>query len=242
MWRMKRLFVIALLLLVAGSSSSSSDYPIKFQLRLSSDLAKHAAADSGDLVIDAHDARALFAGDSISTAWARAQRQRDVAVSGTTIEMVARRFASEIQKGAPAYAHLLAGTNDFYLAGAGGPDTSKMLANVDLALDAARKRHIQVIVGTVLPMDIGRSQNAYLIPAYNTLLVQHVGRRAVIADYYSAMVLPTGAQNSALFYDGIHPNAAGYSVMNQVLDQAVEKTKQRQAKRSEHRHHRERRG
>jgi len=168
------------------------------------------------------DARVRFAGDSISAGWQRAHAQRNAAVSGTTTALIGTRFAQEVQIGSPAYAHILAGTNDFYSAGKGGPDTQKMLADLESAIDAARHRQVPVIVGTVLPMDAARSAAASLIPAYNARLIQQFGHRIVIADYYNAMVLPSGEQDSSLFRDGIHPNDAGYAVMNQVLDRAVQ--------------------
>lgn len=221
---------IALVLAAASAFATPAEYPIHFQFRVSSDVSKHGGSDSQDMVIDT---RALFAGDSVSSAWLRAEQQRAVAVPGSTTAMIVARFVQELQKGSPAYGHILAGTNDFYLAPAGGPDTGAMLRSVDEALDAARKAHVPVIIGTVTPMDPSRSPNAGLIPAYNALLVQHVGHRAVIADYYSAMVLPSGAQNSALFYDGIHPNAAGYAAMNIVLDRAIAEVNRRQERHQE---------
>lgn len=44
-----------------------------------------------------------------------------------------------------------------------------------------------------------------------------------VADYYPAMLLENGAQNPALFLpDGVHPVAAGYAVMWDVLEPVLE--------------------
>lgn len=237
----------ALLLLLAAvpafAWSWPAEYPISFKVSISSDVAgKYAAADSQDLVIDARDARALFDGDSISERWVTAQKQRDVAVSGTTTAEIGVRFAQEIGKGSPRYVHILAGTNDW--SAGKQPDTAKLLVEMGTMIDAAKARRIQVIVGTVLPMDLTATPFAASIPAYNAQLKSLVLRkRAIVADYYAAMVLPDGTQNRALFNeDGgryIHPNAAGYAVMDQVLQRAEAKVRLRQERPAarEHDHH-----
>lgn len=238
--------LLCLLLLTARSVQAAGDYEVKFKVYLSAAMfgKKFAAAtDTPDIAVSVDATRALFVGDSITARWPTAQTQHDAAVGGTRTAAIAAKFVSDVQQGSPAYVHILAGTNDFSTANT--PNFSALLGDVDSMISAAHQRRIPVIVGTVLPMDLSLSPNASLIPVYNAQLVQNVRHRAVVADYYDAMITAAGVQNSALFVDGVHPNADGYAVMNQVLSVAEQKLQRRQERRMarmnsgehHHRHH-----
>jgi lysophospholipase L1-like esterase len=170
-------------------------------------------------MVDVADVRALFAGDSITANWSTAARARNAGVSGETTSMIGARFAQEITRGAPRYVHILAGTNDLR------PDISPVysqgatVANIAGMASAARARNLPTIVGTVPPLDLALfPTRAPLVAPLNQAIIAAVKPLgAFIADYYSAMVLPSGQQNAALFADGIHPNASGYDVMQRVL-------------------------
>lgn len=165
------------------------------------------------------DVRAVFIGDSITANWPKASQQRNAGVSGETTSLIGARFAGEISKGSPRYVHILAGTNDVR------PDISPTysqattVANITSMVSLARSRNLNVIVGTVPPLDMALfPTRAPLVAPLNQAIVASVRPLgAFVADYYSAMILPSGLQNPALFSDGIHPNAAGYTVMNTVL-------------------------
>ena len=201
-----------------------ADWVIGFSLFVGASLipiiGKHASETSApiSITIEAPNRKALYAGDSITLGWSQASQARNTGISGATAETIGRRFATEIQNGSPKYVHILAGTNDIY--GNGKWDASTV-AHVSSSVDAARARNIPVIVGTIPPLDsIAHPTLAAQVPLYNAALIAEVKPKgAFIADYYSAMVLPTGLQNPALFYDGVHPNAAGYEVMTKVLRQ-----------------------
>lgn len=170
-------------------------------------------------LVDVADVRAVFAGDSITAHWSKASEQRNAGVSGETTSMVGARFAHEISYSAPRYVHILAGTNDLR------PDISPVysqsvtVANIAGMVTMARARNLPTIVGTVPPLDLTLfPTRAPLVASLNSAIVAAVRPLgAFIADYYAAMVLPSGLQNSALFSDGIHPNTSGYSVMDSVL-------------------------
>ena len=207
--------IAAGLLVILTEGWSFKEYPISFQIRLSSDLAgKYAGADSQDVVVDANDARALFVGDSITKSWPKASENRNAGIPGAGATLIGQRFASEIRGGSPNYVHILAGTNDV-----GGGRDAPSIAIIGSMVDEARRRNIPVIVGTIPPID------ALLFPhlspyvaQFNLSLVAEVKPKgAFIADYYKAMSNPDGSQNRSLFLDGIHPNDAGYAVMTKVL-------------------------
>lgn len=222
--------LLLILLYASVTAAAATAYPVSFQIRISSDVAgKYAGGDSQDLVVDARDVRALFVGDSITFNNPRAER--NAGVGGATTAAIGVRFAKEISQGSPRYVHIHAGANDF--TDSKPPNTAKMLSDVGAMIDAAKARHIPVIVGTVLPMDLNWSPMGALIPAYNEQLKSLVlQKRGIVADYYSAMVLPDGSQNKALFKDPVHPNEAGYAVMNQVLDKAIARLQRREERRA----------
>lgn len=170
-------------------------------------------------MVDVADVRAVFAGDSITAHWSTASQQRNAGVSGETTSMVGARFAHELSQGAPRYVHILAGTNDLRSDISPTYLQSVTVANVAGMVTSARARNLPTIVGTVPPLDLTLfPTRAPLVASLNSAIVAAVRPLgAFIADYYAAMVLPSGLQNSALFSDGIHPNASGYSVMNSVL-------------------------
>lgn len=164
-------------------------------------------------MLDVRDVRALFAGDSITANWSQATANRNTGMPGNGSSIIGQRFAAEIAAGTPRYVHILAGTNDDLR-------TPQMtLDNIGSMIDMARARTIPVIVGTLPPLDLRLfPELAPRIAPFNQMLIPYAkGKGAFVADYYSAMILPTGLQNGALFMDGIHPNDAGYAVMDSVL-------------------------
>lgn len=170
-------------------------------------------------MIDVQDVRALFAGDSITARWSKASEQRNAGVSGETSSMIGARFAGELSRGSPRYVHILAGTNDVRQDISPTYSQAVTVANITTMVSLARARNFNVIVGTVPPLDLTMfPTRAPLIAPLNKAIIASVRPMgAFIADYYSAMILPSGLQNGALFSDGIHPNADGYKVMNNVL-------------------------
>jgi lysophospholipase L1-like esterase len=47
--------------------------------------------------------------------------------------------------------------------------------------------------------------------------------RIVYLDYYSAMAGQDGAMKPGISIDGVHPNAAGYAIMEPLAEQALAK-------------------
>lgn len=209
----------ALALSLSSTAHAAIGWEVKFAVIVGASLiSKHAYDSDATLVVTSDTAKALFAGDSITFRWSQASAEKNTGISGATAEAIGARFASEIQNGQPRYVHILAGTNNIF--GLGKWDSSTVAA-VSSMVDAARARNIPVIVGTIPPLDEARWPTlAAQVAPYNAALVASVKPKgAFIADYFSAMTLPGGLQNPVLFSDGVHPNEAGYEVMNHVLRQ-----------------------
>ena len=45
----------------------------------------------------------------------------------------------------------------------------------------------------------------------------------IYVDYYAAMATTDGAMKPELTFDGVHPNAAGYAVMEPLARQALKR-------------------
>ena len=169
----------------------------------------------------------VFIGDSITAYWATLDESFPDAVNagigGQTCEQMRARFQADVLAQHPSTVVILCGANDirYNLS----DDQSALFAMVQ----AAESTGAQVVVGELLPntgwpetVDNYPQDGQALYVDWNKAIKAGAASYGyTVADYYDAMVLPSGAQNPALFQpDGTHPNAAGYAVMVTVL-QAV---------------------
>jgi lysophospholipase L1-like esterase len=120
----------------------------------------------------------------------------------------------------------LAGTND--IAGNTGPMTLEQIqGNLQSMAELAKANGIRVVVGSVLPVcDYIRVQTERRpmekIKALNEWLKKYAAESgAVYVDYYSAMLDEAGFLKKELTYDGLHPNEAGYAVMEPLAARAI---------------------
>jgi lysophospholipase L1-like esterase len=77
----------------------------------------------------------------------------------------------------------------------------------------ALRPNATIIVNSVLPTN-NRTHNRSLVEPINRRLAEATGRMSpsvVWLDLYSAFLSPDGTSDPALFKDGVHPNAAGYT-------------------------------
>jgi lysophospholipase L1-like esterase len=140
----------------------------------------------------------------------------DAGVGGQTTKQMWERFDTDVLAYHPGIIEIDGGTNDVALLNSS--DTQYLFDMID----AAQTSGALVIVGTLPPdtyhIDYTIDQATHA--AWNAAI--RAGARVYgyrIADYYSAMLLPDGQQNPALFYsDGTHPINAGYAVMWDVLE------------------------
>jgi lysophospholipase L1-like esterase len=184
---------------------------------------------------------AVFMGDSITAHWDEATWQIagdppettsasvrlgilvpgsvDAGVTGQTSVQMLERFSTDVLARHPSTVVILAGTNDLYTY------ADPSISSVTEMAEEAAAAGVVVVIGLVPPSNNwlalhynGQTGND-AIKAWNADLrsmAASYGYR--VADYYSAMILSNGDENTALFYvDGIHPISAGYAVMWQVL-------------------------
>jgi lysophospholipase L1-like esterase len=177
--------------------------------------------------------RVVFFGDSITDAWGRnggtffpGKPYVNRGISGQTTPQLLVRFRQDVIRLHPDAVVILAGTND--IAGNTGPSTAEMIQdNFRSMAELARANGIVVILSSVLPAaeypwrkGLGPGPK---IAALNQWLAGYcAGQGLVYVDYYSAMAGPDGGMKPGLSKDGVHPNAAGYAIMEPLAQAAID--------------------
>jgi lysophospholipase L1-like esterase len=179
--------------------------------------------------------RVVFFGDSITDAWTRnggtffpGKPYLNRGISGQTTEQMLVRFRQDVVHLHPRSVVILAGTND--IAGNTGVESlTAIMDNLKSMTDLARVHGIRVILASVLPTVrypwkpevTGISAR---IRELNARIEQYCKQeRIVYLDYYSAMAGQDGAMKPGISIDGVHPNAAGYAIMEPLAEQALAK-------------------
>jgi lysophospholipase L1-like esterase len=179
----------------------------------------------------ATDHRVVFMGDSITEGWGRMDPtlfSGDVinrGISGQTTAQMLVRFRQDVVDLHPHAVHILAGVND--LAGNTGPSSvTRVESNIMSMVDIATANHIEVVLASELPAAVipwqpGLHVSAQLI-ALNVWMKDYAEKHGITyIDYYSKLVSVSGAFNPQLTIDGVHPNQAGYMVMEPMAEKAL---------------------
>lgn len=175
--------------------------------------------------------RVVFMGDSITEGWATQPFIRDNphlvgrGISSQTAPQILVRFHSDVVALKPAVVHILAGTNDF-ARNTGAETDDEIFGYIVSMAQLAHANHIKVIIGSVLPAADSPWQQglnpAPKIEALNARLKSYARNSGFIyADYWSVLVFRRGSMNPRYSADGVHPNAAGYEVMQPVAEAAI---------------------
>lgn len=182
--------------------------------------------------------RVVFLGDSITDGWNLAQyfpgkSYINRGISGQTTPQMLIRFRPDVIDLKPKAVVILAGTND--IAGNTGPMTIEEIArNVTSMVELAEANNIRVVLSSVLPVnDRLRNKEGVLliqtrsrpnekITALNDWMKKYAASQHLIyLDYYTAMVDKDGSLKDGISYDGLHPNADGYKVMQSLAETAI---------------------
>ena len=185
--------------------------------------------------------RVVFMGDSITDGWDApnmggffpGKPYVNRGISGQTTPQMLIRFRPDVIDLKPKVVVILAGTND--LAGNTGPTTMEAIeGNLISMAELARTNGIRVVLASLLPVSdyevrdgkpivqtVRRSPDK--IMALNAWMKNYAGaNRLIYLDYFSAMVDGKGFLKDELSDDGLHPNAAGYAVMNPLAEAAIQ--------------------
>jgi lysophospholipase L1-like esterase len=180
--------------------------------------------------------RVVFYGDSITDGWGRRPNTGvffpgkpyvNRGISGQTTPQMVVRFRQDVIDLHPAAVVILAGTND--IAGNTGPMTAEMTEdNFKSMIDLAKANGIRVVVASITPVSDypwRRSlEPAEKIRTINAWLQQYCkGQGVTYLDYYSALTDEQGGMKEGTSFDGVHPNARGYAIMEPLAQAAIDR-------------------
>ncbi len=185
----------------------------------------------------ADETRVVFMGDSITENWqhdgvpfvpelpGHPWVKINRGISGQTTPQMLLRFRQDVIDLKPTVVVLMAGTND--IAGNTGVmtlgDTQNNLASM---ADMARVHHIRMVICSVLPaadFPWHRGlQPAEKIRSLNAWMKGYAAEHGLVyVDFWKAMANSDGGMPASLSKDGVHPNDAGYAIMNPLVDAGI---------------------
>jgi lysophospholipase L1-like esterase len=148
-------------------------------------------------------------------------------ISGQTTPQMLIRFRPDVINLKPAVVVILAGIND--IAGNTGPSTLEMIEdNLASMAELAKARGIPVVLSSVLPaFDFPwrpGMQPAEKVVQLNGWIKKYAESNGCIyLDYFTPMSDERHGLKTELTFDGVHPNVAGYKVMEPLVESAIQK-------------------
>ena len=195
-------------------------------------LKKYAAENKSLKPPSKKEKRVVFMGDSITEFWKYTDSSFFAdnpyigrGISGQTTPQMLVRFRPDVIALKPSVVVILAGIND--IAENTGPITLEtVFGNIVSMAQLARSNQIRIVLCSVLPAnDFPWRQG--LSPAdkvirLNTMIRSWCGENNVVdADYFSAMVDNKKGLDKRYGDDGVHPNLAGYQIMEPLVQDAI---------------------
>jgi GDSL-like Lipase/Acylhydrolase family len=157
---------------------------------------------------DALNSSTVFMGDSITAYWPLLDNNKGIPGNHAS-EMLAR-FQTDVMGHGYARVVILAGTNDILVPIAASSDALNQIASMAQMASGAG---MQVILCEVLPF-VGDSYLNGEVVTFNATLINFAAtNNYLLVDYYT----PMAGQPQYFNSDAIHPNAAGYTVMEATL-------------------------
>ena len=218
-------FVIFLLSMLSMQFSFAQDWP---------NLNRFKAENANLEVTSTGEKRVVFMGNSITEGWIKSHPEFfagkfyiNRGISGQTTPQMLIRFRPDVIKLKPNVVVILAGTND--IAGNTGPSTLEMIVdNLISMAQLAKANDIKVILCSVLPVfDYPWKpglEPAEKIITLNKMIKSYTERSGMIyLDFFSAMVDERKGLKAEYSKDGVHPNDAGYKVMEPLTEKAIDK-------------------
>lgn len=196
---------------------------------------KRYASENAKLKAPAkNEKRIVFMGNSITESW----KSLDSAffsdpsyinrgISGQTTSQMLLRFRQDVIALEPNVVVILAGIND--IAQNNGPMTlEETFGNIVSMAELARANHIRVVLSSVLPAyDFPWRRGlepAEKIVKLNAMIEAWCKKNKVVyCDYYPLMVDERKGLSAQFTYDGVHPDLAGYKVMEPLVMKAIKR-------------------
>lgn len=180
------------------------------------------------LLTSGNSIEAVFFGNSITEGWPQfsptffsLHNFEGRGIGGQTTPQLLLRFRQDVLSLRPKKVILLAGIND--IAQNTGPmSLNAIMDNIIAMTELAEVNGVQMILCSVLPAN-SFPWRPEIIPTQKVIdLNQKIKTYAhkkdlVYVDYYSSMVNDQKGLKDGLGYDTVHPNKAGYELMEKIL-------------------------
>lgn len=223
--RIKKIFYLAFFIF-SYSISYGQDWP---------NLNRYKEENAKLEVLNSNDhSRVVFMGNSITEGWLNkrpdffsANQYINRGISGQTTPQMLLRFRQDVIALKPMAVVILAGIND--IAQNTGPYSLEATSgNLFSMCELAKQNGIKVIICSVLPAaDFPWKHGLEPAPkvvALNKVLKKYAEKNKLFyVDYFSAMVNEKWGLKEELGTDGVHPNEAGYAIMEPILQRAISK-------------------
>ena len=209
---------------------TDKDWP-RFSYYEAKNAEQKAAVESGS---KAKPVAVLF-GDSITRNWVRCDAEWLDAhnfvgrgIGGQTTMHMLSRFRPDVIELEPEYVVILAGINDI-ARNNGYIKVEHIFGNLVSMVELAKANGIKPVMCTVLPArEIGWRKRVgdprSGIDSLNALIRGYAAEHHIpLAEYHDAMMTPEGGMIPAYETDAVHPNLAGYKVMEKVLLETIGK-------------------
>ena len=177
--------------------------------------------------------RVVFMGNSITQGWGEENPEFfegksyiNRGISGQTTPQMLVRFRPDVVNLKPKAVVILAGTND--IAGNTGPSTLEMIEdNIASMVEIAKANNIKVVLCSVLPAyDYPWKpglEPAQKIVDLNKWIKDYAKKNEIsYVDYFTPMADRRNGLKKEYSEDGVHPNLAGYKVMEPLVEKAIE--------------------
>lgn len=150
-------------------------------------------------------------------------------IGGQTTAQMAHRFPDDVIALQPAAVVILAGINDIAGNQYAAPTIPLIADNIFSMAELAEADGINVVLSSVLPALefpwAPSKEPADKVIELNGLLEAYADERDfVYLDYFSAMVDEQNGLVADYTFDGVHPNLAGYEVMQPLAEAAIRLT------------------
>ena len=228
---LKPLLIALLLPLACSQKINSQDW---------NEFANTSRYDKANLELKLHTTahnRVVFMGNSITEGWIQMRPEffnnRDYinrGIGGQTTPQMLLRFREDVINLNPSVVIILAGTND--IAGNSGYiSLESIIDNIKSMSEIANANGIKVIISSILPA-IDYPWKPGLDPASKIIIINKALKafseenNFIYLDYYAAMVDDKGGLKVPEYTtanDLVHPNKAGYLVMEKLAEIAIKK-------------------
>ena len=179
-----------------------------------------------------HEDRVVFMGNSITEFWKTVHPDFFVGkpyvnrgIGGQTTSQMLLRFRADVVNLHPKVVVFLGGTND--IAGNTGDVSIDMIEdNIFSMIELAQSNDISVILCSVLPVfdytwSPGKEPAEKIIELNNALKFYAETHDITFLDFHTPMKDERNGLRLELGEDGVHPNVAGYLIMEPLVEAAI---------------------